>query len=77
MTTSQTTKPAGERLTAIRKERGLSKTAFAKLINCSRSAVSLYERGKRVPDGPRSWRLYELTLLWGDPIRPPDWEKCA
>ena len=81
MTTSKRHKtdarPAGERLRALREARGLSKTALAKAAGCSRFAINLYEKGERKPNGPISFALYELTMLWGEPIRPPDWLRCA
>lgn len=81
MTTSRRPKndsrPAGERLQALREERNLSKTALGKAAGCSRSAIKLYEKGERVPNGPISFALYELTKKWGSPIKPTDWSKCA
>lgn len=76
-TKDKASKPAGERLRALRESRGMSKTALGEAAGCSRFAITNYEKGKRVPTGPISFRLYELTLLWGEAIRPPDWERCA
>lgn len=39
-----------ERLTALRKARDLSQDDVAKLLNISRSRISMYEQGKRQPD---------------------------
>lgn len=70
-------KPAGERLTELREARGLTKQALADAVHCSRSAISLYERGKREPKSGVAFRLWLLTKKWGAPIEPPEWERCA
>lgn len=70
-------KPAGERLKELREAKQLSKTAVGIAAECSRSAINLYESGKRVPNGPNAYRLYLLTKKWGAPILPTDWSACA
>lgn len=40
----------GNRLVELRKEKGLTQEELAKALNISRSALSLYEIGKRDPD---------------------------
>lgn len=40
----------GERLAKLRKEKGLTQEELAKALNITRSALSLYEIGKRDPD---------------------------
>ncbi|MDI6604079.1 MAG: helix-turn-helix transcriptional regulator [Thermoanaerobacteraceae bacterium] len=40
----------GERLSQLRKEKGLTQEELAKALNMTRSSLSLYEIGKRDPD---------------------------
>lgn len=40
----------GERLALLRKEKGLTQEELAQALNITRSALSLYEIGKRDPD---------------------------
>jgi transcriptional regulator with XRE-family HTH domain len=53
----------GARLSAAREAANLSQTALAKRLGCSKSSVSLWERGKRSPDREHSWKLFELLKL--------------
>lgn len=40
----------GERLKEIRSKRGLSQARLADELGCSKSAISMYENGSRLPD---------------------------
>lgn len=40
----------GSKIKEIRKEHGLSQTAFANLIGVTQDSISLWEQNKRVPD---------------------------
>lgn len=40
----------GERISKLRKEKGMTQEELAKALNITRSALSLYEIGKRDPD---------------------------
>lgn len=41
--------PLGERIAALRAEKGLSQSALARLVNTSQSAISQIESGERNP----------------------------
>ena len=49
----------GDRLSALRKERGLTQDELAKRLEVTKSAISMYENGKRTPD-------YEILELIAD-----------
>jgi len=42
----------GDRLKNLRKDRGISQTAFANSLGISQDSVSLWENNKRIPDTP-------------------------
>lgn len=48
-----------EKLTQLRKQRGLSQQQLAEALGLSRSAIGMYETGKREPD-------MEVLKLFGD-----------
>ena len=50
----------GERITALRKEKNISQTELAKLINVSRQAVSKWEQGSSSPDTERLIQLADI-----------------
>ena len=50
----------GERITALRKEKGISQTELAKRMNVSRQAVSKWEQGSSSPDTERLIQLAEI-----------------
>lgn len=50
----------GERITALRKERGISQAELAKRMDISRQAVSKWENGSSVPDTERLIQLAEI-----------------
>ena len=50
----------GERITALRKEKGISQTELAKRMSVSRQAVSKWEQGSSSPDTERLIQLAEI-----------------
>ena len=50
----------GERITTLRKEKGISQTELAKRMNVSRQAVSKWEQGSSSPDTERLIQLAEI-----------------
>lgn len=50
----------GERITALRKERGISQAELAKRMDISRQAVSKWEQGTSTPDTERLIQLAEI-----------------
>lgn len=52
----------GEKLTALRKEKGLSQKELAEMMLVSRQAVSKWERGEAVPT---TENLRYLSALYG------------
>lgn len=55
----------GENLVALRKARGETMADVAKAVNVCQSAVSMYERGERVP---RDYIKERLAQHFGVPI---------
>lgn len=52
--------PLGERLAALRKEKGLSQAELAKLLNMGQSTIAMYERNRRTPDPTTLKRLADF-----------------
>ncbi|MEW6770244.1 MAG: helix-turn-helix transcriptional regulator [Bacillota bacterium] len=52
--------PIGERLAALRKEKGLSQAKLAKLLNLGTSTIANYELNKRTPDPATLKRLADF-----------------
>jgi transcriptional regulator with XRE-family HTH domain len=52
--------PLGERLAALRKEKGLSQAELAKLLNIGQSTIAMYERNRRTPDPATLKRLADF-----------------
>jgi transcriptional regulator with XRE-family HTH domain len=55
----------GEKITQLRKEKGLSQTELAEAISASREAISKYERGEAVPSVEVAAKIadvFEVTL---------------
>lgn len=50
----------GERLAALRKEKGLSQAALAQLLNMGQSTIAMYERNRRTPDPATLNRLADF-----------------
>lgn len=50
----------GERIIALRKERGISQAELAKRLNVSRQAVSKWEQGSSSPDTAKLIQLAEI-----------------
>ena len=50
----------GERLAALRKEKGLSQAELAKLLNMGQSTIAMYERNRRTPDPATLNRLADF-----------------
>lgn len=50
----------GQRITALRKEKNISQTELANLLNVSRQAVSKWEQGLSTPDTTKLIQLAEL-----------------
>ncbi|GFN22703.1 transcriptional regulator [Thermanaeromonas sp. C210] len=50
----------GERLAALRKEKGLSQAQLAKLLNMGQSTIAMYERNRRRPDPETLERLADF-----------------
>lgn len=50
----------GQRLAALRKEKGLSQAELAKLLNMGQSTIAMYEKDKRRPDTETLKRLAEF-----------------
>ncbi|MCG0278449.1 MAG: helix-turn-helix domain-containing protein [Thermanaeromonas sp.] len=50
----------GQRLAALRKEKGLSQAELAKLLNVGQSTIAMYEKDKRRPDAETLTRLAEF-----------------
>lgn len=49
------------RIKALREERGLTQEELAKMINVTKSTISYYENGKRIPTGAN---LYDLARFF-------------
>jgi len=68
----------GERLALLRKEKGLTQEELAQALNITRSALSLYEIGKRDPDTETLRKIAEFFnvtvdfLLGRTDIRNPE-----
>ncbi len=68
----------GSRIAALRRRAGLSQAALAALLQCSPSAVGMYEQGRREPASDmlvRIARVFQVStdyLLTGDPREPED-----
>ncbi|MEG1790022.1 MAG: helix-turn-helix transcriptional regulator [Oscillospiraceae bacterium] len=57
----------GERITALRKEKGLSQEAFGEALGVSRQAISKWEAGSSLPDVEKlvaMGKLYGVTVGW-------------
>ena len=52
----------GQTIKELRKEKNLSQTDLAKLLYTSQDTISLWERGKSLPDIPA---LIKLTEIFG------------
>lgn len=55
----------GEKITQLRKEKGLSQTDLAEAIKASREAISKYERGEAIPSVEVAARIadvFEVTI---------------
>lgn len=52
--------PIGERLAALRREKGLSQAKLAKLLNLGTSTIANYELNKRTPDPATLKRLADF-----------------
>ncbi|HIE12145.1 MAG TPA: XRE family transcriptional regulator [Desulfotomaculum sp.] len=52
--------PLGERLAALRREKGLSQAELAKLLNMGQSTIAMYERTRRTPDPTTLKRLADF-----------------
>src|SRR5829696_4949164 len=52
-------KDLGRRLAILRESRGLSQSKLARKANVSRSSLSLYEAGKKIPDLATLFRLLD------------------
>lgn len=50
----------GERLAALRKEKGISQAQLAKMLNMGQSTIAMYERNKRRPDPETLERLADF-----------------
>ncbi|SMB91711.1 DNA-binding transcriptional regulator, XRE-family HTH domain [Thermanaeromonas toyohensis ToBE] len=53
----------GQRLAALRKEKGLSQAQLAKLLNMGQSTIAMYEKDKRRPDAETLRRLAEFFQI--------------
>lgn len=56
----------GEIIKAERKARGLSQTELAKLIGVTQDSISLWEKGKRLPDTQYVIKLAQLFNVSAD-----------
>lgn len=55
----------GEKITQLRKEKGLSQTELADIIKASREAISKYERGEAIPSVEVAAKIadvFEVTI---------------
>lgn len=50
----------GERLAALRKDKGLSQAELAKLLNMGQSTIAMYEKNRRTPDPATLKRLADF-----------------
>lgn len=53
----------GQRLAALRKEKGLSQAQLAKLLNMGQSTIAMYEKDRRRPDAETLRRLAEFFQI--------------
>ena len=73
----------GARIAALRRHAGLSQTELAQLLQCSASAVGMYEQGRREPAADTLVRLSEIFsvstdyLLTGKAVEPREQQTAA
>lgn len=62
----------GERIRKRREEIGLSQAGLARLLDIAQTQVNRYERGERVPRGPRLQKIARILRCKASWLRDED-----